>query len=283
MFRRISTNGSGVYYHYLPLTKVFTALNTKKLIPSEVGLYMKRGLSNPNKSLIALFPDQNRVQQLPGTCLELAVSKIGNPKDIEQRWWCQGNKTGYVETYTQNKMHTFEIPAESKSFTMTLGDSEKQLPQRYHWAFMGENALVGHYRENNQELIMPKIQSIKLKHPTGEVYLEKQTWNHTTDDESYRDLWQTFRQQQDPLQFHKDLNHIPLKTWSHGGYSLFTWDTSRAHTASLDDDVISDPLPGPFIAEFDFREKLDKKLNLVVMEDMPRSWKLSSDYDVTFN
>lgn len=282
MYRRTATNGSSMYYDFVPLTKVFTPLRTKNLIPSEMGILMKRGLANPNKCLIASFPDHNWVQQMIGTCLELKVSKLSKPKDIEQRWWSNGKNTGYTETYTQNKMHTFEIPAESKTFQLKLGNNETQLPQRIHWAFMGENALAGHYRENNHELLMPKIQSIKLKSATGDTYLERQTYNYTTDEENYRDLWQTFRQQQDPRDFTKNMNHIPLKTWSHGGYGLFSWDMSRSETANLEN-IISEPRPGPFIMEFDFREKLQKKLNLVVMEEIPASWSLSNDYKVTFN
>lgn len=281
MFRRTATNGSADYGDRVPMTKILTPMRTKNLIPAKTGFLIQRQLANPNQCLISTFPNQNRVQQLVGCYLELEMAKLAYPEEITRRWWGSKSSEGFIETYTQQEITTITIEKESKFYKLTLGDSSNALPQRIHWVFMEEDALTGHYRTNNFKLVMPKILNIRLKNTSGETYLERHTYTHTTDEEDYSDLYRTFREQQDPKEFTQNSNNIPQRMWSHGGYCIFTWDLSRGHTSNLDG-IISEPRYGPFIAEFDFRKKLPANLNLVIMQEFPRSWSVEEGYKVRF-
>ena len=244
----------------------------QKFIPPGLLIYIEMILAMGRSFFVGQDDTKNYVIQILSAKLLAWTTKFSPAAVIAFEKRMLGSPDGgYVHRYIQPCMIAHTILKEQKEFSLKIGDKEHAMPQRVLFCFLDDNALGGSIRTNNFNMILPDIESVKLRTADKVTYIDIPGYLHTPNRVDYRELYNKFRRNRDRPSLTADYKNIPIEIWKNG-YALFSYDLSSAGTENSQ--YLSQPTTGPHYFDFTFAKQMEKNMICLVLNEVPRSWLL---------
>ena len=238
--------------------------------------------------LYVLSSDKNDTRFF-GICfesLQLLVKRVELPPPSLSAYLSKMSRSPIMFPYKHFKMTSHEVPSNSLSFDLPIGEGSDELPSMIRFGFVRRKKFLGTYSESSFFFEPNDVRTIRVKESDSTISSEYAFYYPSENTSSELDTL-TFLTTTTPLSY----NHLMKvgnqfdKTDFSGGYAILSLDLSRAkiHDEKHEDDVTSTPRKDKITLSFEFSRKTVSNEVLILQEIFHNSIHIARDGTVSLD